>query len=229
MSENTKGRRPETSHKAGAACEAGRMRCFKHVFYAIRILASSALPLQAQYQGYQFLGFTGLQAGTQPSQGYYVIIPLYYAWYDLSIYNPQGNNIFKNATEGMNLFVLPNLQVVTPFKILGANYGASVTQYVVNGRVDVAARNFSRSSVYSFGDIYLQPATLGWHLKRADITAGYALWIPTNTRASLHMWTNEIVLGTTLYADAARKWNVSTLMYYDFNGTTTKMLKSGRL
>jgi hypothetical protein len=145
MSENTKGRRPETSHKAGAACEAGRMRCFKHVFYAIRILASSALPLQAQYQGYQFLGFTGLQAGTQPSQGYYVIIPLYYAWYDLSIYNPQGNNIFKNATEGMNLFVLPNLQVVTPFKILGANYGASVTQYVVNGRVDVAARNFSRS------------------------------------------------------------------------------------
>ena len=31
------------------------------------------------------------------------------------------------------------------------------------------------------------------------------------------MWTNEIVAGTTLYADAAKKWNVSTLMYYDFN------------
>jgi Putative MetA-pathway of phenol degradation len=29
------------------------------------------------------------------------------------------------------------------------------------------------------------------------------------------MWMNEIDLGTTLYADAAKKWNVSTLMYHD--------------
>jgi hypothetical protein len=87
----------------------------------------------------------------------------------------------------------------------------------MNGRVDVAALNFTRSLSYTYGDIYVSPALLGWHLKRADITAGYAFFIPTNTSASLHMWTNEIVAGTTLYADAAKNWNVSTLMYYDFN------------
>jgi len=113
--------------------------------------------------------------------------------------------------------LVPSFQVVTSFKILGANYGASFTQWIVNGRVDVAARNFQRSTSYAYGDIYVQPAVLGWHLKRADVTAGYGFFAPSNTSASLHMWVNEIDFGTTLYADAAKKWNVSTMMYYDFN------------
>ena len=71
--------------------------------------------------------------------------------------------------------------------------------------MNVAALNFSRSTSYSYGDIYVQPAVLGWHLKRADITTGYAFFAPTNTRSSLHMWVNEIDFGTILYADAGKK------------------------
>ena len=33
------------------------------------------------------------------------------------------------------------------------------------------------------------------------------------------MWVNELDFGGTLYPDAAKKWNVSTMMYYDFNRT----------
>ena len=194
------------------------MRNLKLAFCAISVLAFSTLPLKAQYQGLQLPGFTGLQAGTQPPlPGYYVTIPLFYDYHDISIYGPQGNQVLKDATTGINVIVLPSFDVVTPFKILRANYGASFTEYIANGRVDVAALNFSRSTAYSYGDIYVQPAVLGWHLKRADITAAYAFFAPSNTSASLHMWVNEIDFGTTLYADAARKWNVSTMMYYDFN------------
>jgi len=196
------------------------MRIPKLAFAAICVLASSISPVKAQYQGLQPIGFTGLQAGTQPPlPGYYMSIPIFYDYHDISIYGPQGNNVLKDATEGMNAIALPALVVVTPFKILGANYGASFMEYISNGRVDVAALNFKRSTSYTYGDIYVQPAVLGWHLKRADITAGYAFFAPTNTSASLHMWVNEIDFGTTLYADAARKWNVSTMMYYDFNNT----------
>ncbi|HEY6290555.1 MAG TPA: transporter [Terriglobia bacterium] len=194
------------------------MRIYKLTFCAIWVLASFTLPLKAQYQGDQFLGFAGLQAGTQPSQGYYLTLPLFYDFNNISIYGPQGNQVAKDVTAGINLFVVPSFQVVTPFKILGANYGASFTQWILNGRVDVAALNFKRSTPYAYGDIYVQPAVLGWHLKRADITAGYAFFAPSNTGASLRMWVNEIDFGTTLYADKARKWNVSTMMYYDFNG-----------
>ena len=195
------------------------MKNRKLAFCAICVLAASALPLKAQYQGLQLPGFTGLQAGTQAPQGYYLVMPLYWGQHDISIYGPQGNDVLPHATAGINVFVLPTFQVVTPFKILGANYGASFTEYIANGRVDVAALNFKRSSSYSYGDIYVQPAVLGWHLKRADITTGYAFFAPTNTSSSLHMWVNEIDFGTTLYVDAARKWNVSTMMYYDFNNT----------
>ncbi len=206
------------------------MRNLKLVFCAICMLAPSTLPLRAQYQGDQFIGFAGLQAGTQQPPGYYVDLPFYYGYYNISIYGPQGNLVLRNATSGMNLFVLPSFQVVTPFKILGANYGASFTEWILNGRVDVAALNFSRSTRYAYGDIYVQPAVLGWHLKRADVTAGYAFFAPSNTGASLHQWTNEIDFGTTLYADKAKKWNISTMMYYDFNNEkNNKDIKVGQI
>jgi hypothetical protein len=31
------------------------------------------------------------------------------------------------------------------------------------------------------------------------------------------MWVNEIDFGGTIYPDAAKKWNISTMSYYDFN------------
>jgi Putative MetA-pathway of phenol degradation len=45
-----------------------------------------------------------------------------------------------------------------------------------------------------------------------------AFFAPTGAGSSgQHMWVNEIDLGTTLYLDPRKKWNVSTMVYYDFN------------
>jgi hypothetical protein len=114
--------------------------------------------------------------------------------------------------------VLPNVTVVTPYKFLGATVGASFTQWIINGALDVASPfgQFHKAASYGYGDIYVQPAVLGWHTPHADITAAYAFWAPTGAgHYGFHMWVNEIDFGTTLYPDRAKKWNVSTMMYYD--------------
>ena len=117
------------------------------------------------------------------------------------------------------MFVLPNVIVTTPYKILGATVGASFTEWVLNGVLVTWPElnsQFHRASSYGYGDIYMQPLILGWHTDRADFTAAYAFWAPTGSgHYGFHMWMNEFDFGTTLYADRAKKWNVSTMMMYD--------------
>jgi hypothetical protein len=190
----------------------------KFAVFAMCVLASSSLSLEAQYIGDQIIGVAGLKAGSMPGPGFYVTLPLYFRDSSISLYDAHGNQVLKNLTTDINLFVLPAVEVVTPFKILGATYGASYMEMITNGVVNVAAINFHRSSNYGFGDLYVQPLILGWHTRRADVTAGYAFFAPTGAgSAGQHMWVNEIDFGGTVYPDAGKKWNVSTMMFYDFN------------
>jgi Putative MetA-pathway of phenol degradation len=72
--------------------------------------------------------------------------------------------------------------------------------------VNVAAVNAQKSTGYGFGDIYVQPAILGWHTQAADFTLGYAFFAPTGSGSSgQHMWVNEIDAGAALYLDEAKK------------------------
>jgi hypothetical protein len=66
--------------------------------------------------------------------------------------------------------------------------------------------------------------TLGWHLKRADVTAGYNIYIPTGTfspngtnNTGLGMWGNEPTLGTTVYLDQKKLWNAAANFALEFN------------
>jgi hypothetical protein len=182
------------------------------------LLCSAALPLSAQYIGDQIPGLAGLQAGSQPGPGIYVVLPLYYRDNNMSINGPQGNQALKGLGLNLNAIVVPGVEVVTPFKILGANYGAAYTQFLIDGLVNVAAAGFQHSTGYGFGDLYVQPLILGWHLPHADITAGYSFFAPTGAGTSgQHMWVHEADLGWTVRPDPAGKWNLSTMMYYDFN------------
>jgi hypothetical protein len=189
----------------------------KFAILATCIFASS-LSLKAQYIGDQFPGLAGLKAGSLPDPGIYLTLPLYYRDSNITIYDAHGDQVLKGFTSAIDVFALPSAAVITPFKILGATYGASYTQWIINGLLNVAATNFQRSTGYGFGDIYVQPVILGWHVPHADFTAGYSFFAPTGAGTSgQHMWVNEIDFGGTFYPDAAKKWNVSTMSYYDFN------------
>lgn len=190
----------------------------KLVVFTMCVLALPSLPLEAQYIGDQFPGLAGLKAGTAPGPGIYLTVPLYYRDSNVSIYDAHGDLVLKNFRAAIDVFALPAVAVVTPFKILGATYGASYSQWIINGVVNVAAINAQKSTGYGFGDIYVQPVILGWHFPHADFTAGYSFFAPTGAGSSgQHMWVNEIDLGGTLYLDEGKKWNLSTMSYYDFN------------
>jgi hypothetical protein len=74
-----------------------------------------------------------------------------------------------------------------------------------------------------FADMYVQPVNLGWHLKRADVIAGYAFNAPTGrytagatNNVGSGYWGNNLTTGTTFYltknkgttADLATDWEV---------------------
>jgi hypothetical protein len=196
----------------------GASRLARLAAIAICLIACVSPALRAQYSGDQLLGIAGLQAGSLADPGIYVTLPLYFRYSNVSLYGPQGNQVLKNLSGGIDMFVVPAVEVVLPYKILGANYGAAYTEWVSNGLVNVAAINFQRSTGYGFGDIYVQPVILGWHTPHADITTGYSFFAPTGKgSAGFHMWVNELDFGFTVFPDAAKNWNLSTMLYYDFN------------
>ena len=101
--------------------------------FALCLFACSGLPLEAQYLGDQFPGLAGLKAGSFPDPGIYLTLPLYYRDSNVSIYDAHGDQLLKNFRAAIDLIALPAVAVVTPFKILGATYGASYSQWIING------------------------------------------------------------------------------------------------
>jgi hypothetical protein len=72
----------------------------------------------------------------------------------------------------------------------------------------------------------LQPITLGWHLKRADITIAHALFAPTgkfrpggtdNTGSGY--WTNAPTAGETVYLTKDKATSISAYQVYEFHTT----------
>jgi hypothetical protein len=67
-------------------------------------------------------------------------------------------------------------------------------------------------------------ASLGWSLKRADIMAGYNLYIPTGRfsqgatdNTGLGQWGNEFTIGTTVYLDQKKLWNAAASFGLEFH------------
>jgi hypothetical protein len=178
----------------------------------VALLCTSAY---GQYVGYPVPGLGGLKAGSQPDPGIYVTIPLFYDAMFSGIGDAQGNTIAKNLGVDLYIFGTPALGVTTNLKIFGANYGFSALALVLQGVISLARPNFSRDSAWGFGDMYVQPIILGWHLNHADITTAYGFWAPTGGNHGLHQWQNEGSLGATFYLDKNKKWNLSTMGFFD--------------
>jgi hypothetical protein len=66
--------------------------------------------------------------------------------------------------------------------------------------------------------------SLGWTLKRADVTAGYNLYIPTGrfsagatNNTGLGIWGNEVYAGSTIYLDQKKTWNAAAVFSAEFH------------
>ena len=108
------------------------------------------------------------------------------------------------------------LNVVTPKKLFGANYGFLVVLPWANNRVQ-GAEDFDSNPGVGLTDMYVQPINLGWHTPRADVTLAYGLYLPTgryedgaDDNTGLGMWAQEFLAGTTLYLNSARSLHAAT-------------------
>jgi hypothetical protein len=214
-------------HPSAKICRVGLMLSITGCLYI--------LPLHAQLRGTHLLGDAGLQSGSQGSPMIAVTLPFYY--YHTSTFVTGGGRALK--IPNVNLF-MPGMAgtLVTNKKILGGNYGASISIGFTSSKLE--GDTVSSKSPLAFTDSYVQPLLLGWSVQQADFLAGYAIYLPTgkyalngNNNTGLGIWTNELSAGSTLYFDKKKAWNFSALFSYAVNSkkrnTKDDRIKVGNL
>lgn len=184
------------------------------------LLLSLGVSLQAQdFKGNYPIGVEGIKAGSIPPPGIYLRdYNLFYASDRLN--NRYGDEVPVN----FDVFVYaqaPRPIWITPWKVLGANYGMDAVIPFVYQDVKVGAAS---DSIFGLGDIAIEPLLLGWHWARADLGVGYGFWAPTGKFSPTQMantgqgfWGHMLTLGGTVYADAAKTWAASALARYEIN------------
>jgi len=205
------------------------MTCFRFrpsLLWSVLATAGLCLapaPASGQYMGSNFHGDFGVNSGSQAAPGFYVAVP-FAQWNINHITNADGTKVLDDLLQGFDFrATFPTVVLVTPRKLLGANYGFMAAVPV---STKVPERTFSEEvgGDWSFADLYVVPLYLGWHTPRADFVAGYGFYAPTgryeagaNDNVGLGMWSQEIQGGTTVFLDAARKFSAATTAFIEFH------------
>ena len=181
----------------------------------VMLLACLCLPrvASAQLNGQNIKGDAGLKSGSQAPPGAYVAVPLWFYTAD-EVKNRNGETVLSGKLDAAVFGAV--LNVVTPKKLFGANYGFLVVLPWANNRVQ-GAEDFASNPGVGLTDMYVQPINLGWHTPRADVTLAYGLYLPTGRyedgadgNTGLGMWAQEFLAGTTLYLNSARSLHAAT-------------------
>ncbi len=95
-----------------------------------------------------------------------------------------------------------------------------------NASLEAPAFELANEIDTSFADLLIRPIDLGWHTKRADVAAGFQLYMPTgryerggDDNIGKGMWSYEPFVGTTVYFDEKRTASFATTAYWEFHGS----------
>jgi len=183
-----------------------------------------AAPAHAQLNGENLLGDMGVKSGTQPEAGVYVS-SIYYRYFTDSIKGPDGRPLALDPTGNASQTInagMPLVYYVTPKKVLGANFGMMAVLPVASGSLEAPGLGLSEKASTGLSDLYVMPAQLGWHFKRADAVAGVGFFAPTGRHTAgasdnlgKGMWSYEVSGGGTVYLDSQRSLSVATTAYWE--------------
>jgi hypothetical protein len=117
---------------------------------------------------------------------------------------------------------------VPKYKVLGGYFAPFVAVNLANGSLVAAivGTNLSgNGGAEGLADTFVEPVNLGWHLKRADVSAGYAFMAPTGrftTGASDNVgsgyWGNHITSGTTFYITKNKGTSANLFTDWEIHG-----------
>ena len=145
----------------------------------------------------------------------------------------------------LDIYVLaPAFLWVSPWKLLGAKYGAYITPAFANSSVGAALATVTgrgvdaETSTFAMGDLFVQPLWLGWTLTHWDFAFGYGFYAPvgkydTSTvtlpggatvtaesadNIGLGFWTHQLQGVVTWYPWAHKATAVVTALTYEIHG-----------
>lgn len=211
---------------------------FSNAFATLALCVVCASPAAAQLNGENLLGDMGVKSGTQPEPGIYVS-SIYYRYVADAIKDPDGKTLSLDPTGKGNQTInaaMPAVLYVAPKKILGAHFGMMAVLPLANGALEAPGLGFTEEASTGLGDLYVMPAQLGWHFKRADATAGFAFFAPTGRYSAgasdnlgKGMWSYELSAGGTVYLDGGRSLSLSTTGYWETHGKKDGDVRVDRL
>jgi hypothetical protein len=194
-------------------------KCLRLIAWMGFLVTILATRCEAQYKGDHIPGFLGLSSGTQAPPGLYFGNVLW-VYPTSTVKDNNGNSISLpgSLTSTADVILLSG---VADYKFLGANVGGAAAIPFIQNRLQTDSLNVNTG--FAFTDMFIS-GQLGWHLKRADILAGYNLYIPTGRYSStgkdntgLGMWGNEMTIGSTAYLDQKRTWTAAANFGLEFH------------
>lgn len=197
--------------------------------FLISLITSVALPSLAQQKGQYVPGQYGLNAGLaiQPDPGFtFAELDLNYSANRLKNSNAVGlpvtgtyafwsiENIFMYAASRKVL----HGEFVSWSSLNLAN--ASLTADIPGNQLNI------NGGGEGITDTWVQPANLGWHLKRLDTWVGYAFVAPTgkffplaSNNTGSGYWGNNFCTGTTFYVTKNKGTQLDLATNWEFHGT----------
>ena len=168
-------------------------------------------------------GFAGLKDASQAPPGIYAALVGWGSTSNTVVDNSGNSHTLSNGSLDIYLGGVA-VSIVTKWKLLGANYGASILVPGLNTRTEIPALNVNKNGGFGLTSTYIQPINLGWHTPRADFILGYAVYLPTGSWSfngccnyGLGMFTQEISAGTTFYFTKSQSVHLAAELVYDIN------------
>ena len=220
-------------------------------------LAAGLLSAQASEVGHFAPGVPNIRDFVVPEPGFYGV--LYNYGYTTDQLNDSGGNEINSVTispgggPGVTLDVDVDVDVyalapafiwISPWKILGAKYGAYISPTFGNTSVGASLATQTGSgrnaddSQFGVGDLFVQPLWLGWTKAHWDFALGYGFYAPigeydTETitlpvigalrveaadNIGYGFWTHQIQGAVSWYPWADRRMAVATALTYEIHG-----------
>jgi hypothetical protein len=191
------------------------------VMVVVLTCAFRVAPAEAQLNTQHIKGTVGLKSGSQAPPGVYFIAPLFYVYKTDEVKDRDGVRLPFAADLTSHVYG-GGINVVTKRKLLGGFYGFQVV-FPAGANNRIQGTEIDANPGAGLTDSVITPITLGWHVKRADATAGYAIFAPTgrytdgaSNNTGFGMWGQEFSVGTTVYMSESRQWHAATVATFDF-------------
>ena len=191
---------------------------------ASSLIVVNARPLTAQIRGQYESGLNATNSGVlaPPELTYANLFQLY-------------SFDHANDSEGAQLSTSGNLSVLFQHDIVawttkaampgGLRYGVLTDIPISSNSLTLATLGSLRGGA-GLTDIYIQPLTVGWNLKRADLQASYGFIAPTgrfksgaSDNAGSGYWGHDISSGQTFHLTKNKATSASAYEMYEFHGT----------